>query len=378
MKHTDNIKHYDDVEVLAEALGDLYYDSLADFLNLFSDKILRDGNADMRRNRPELSGHLMECSKHLEAASTEIQKAWEICKPHVWDENKKENMKNNKQKNSRSRRSSLAHDTVKIIEKGYYEVANQQVLIKDKVAFCDKNTRLYTPNDLAELAETTTVTSESKIEVVNETTLQGAKRLFDSGSFKRIGVLNFASAKNAGGGFLGGSQAQEESLARSSALFSSLQQCPSYYDYHRRKNKSLLYSDHMIYSPQCVVFRDDTGALIAEPYQVDFITAPAPNRGAIARNEPKALARVDEIFTRRIQLMLRLAANQGCDALVLGAWGCGVFANVPDKVAEYFASALKGEEAYARFFKQMSFSIPENPKSAVNIEAFKAVLLSAT
>ena len=89
MKHSDNIKHYDDIEKLAEALGDLYYDSLADFLNLLSDKILRDGNADMRRNRPELSGHLIECSRHIENASTEVQRAWEICKPHVWDKNKK-------------------------------------------------------------------------------------------------------------------------------------------------------------------------------------------------------------------------------------------------------------------------------------------------
>ncbi|MCK5918072.1 MAG: hypothetical protein KAG34_06585 [Cocleimonas sp.] len=58
MKHTDNIKHYDDLEVLAESLGDLYYDSLADFLNLLSDKILSDGEADRRRNRTKLSGHL--------------------------------------------------------------------------------------------------------------------------------------------------------------------------------------------------------------------------------------------------------------------------------------------------------------------------------
>ena len=47
MKHSDNIKHYDDLDVLAESLGDLYYDTLADFLNLLSDKIRRDGNADM-------------------------------------------------------------------------------------------------------------------------------------------------------------------------------------------------------------------------------------------------------------------------------------------------------------------------------------------
>ena len=34
-----------------------------------------------------------------------------------------------------------------------------------------------------------------------------------------VGVLNFASAKNPGGGFLNGSMAQEESLAIASAMY---------------------------------------------------------------------------------------------------------------------------------------------------------------
>ncbi|MCK5726740.1 MAG: TIGR02452 family protein [Thiotrichaceae bacterium] len=283
-------------------------------------------------------------------------------------------MKNNKQKNSRSKRSNMASETLSIIEKGYYDVADKQVSIKKMLGACNQNTRLYTPDDFAALASPSNDYSDSTIEVVNETTLQGAKRLLDSGDFKRIAVLNFASAKNAGGGFLGGSQAQEESLARSSALYSSLQQCPTYYHYHRRQNKSLLYSDHMIYSPQCAVFREDTGAMLAMPYAVNFITAPAPNRGAIARNDPKALEKIDAVFSQRIHYMLKLAASQGCDALVLGAWGCGVFGNLPDKVAGYFADALKGGGEYAHAFKYVSFSIPENSKSAANTEAFKAIL----
>lgn len=92
MKHTDNIEHYDDFELLAEKLGDLYYDSLADFLRLLSEKILRDGNADMRRHRAKLSGHLIQSSKYLEQASTEIQQAWEICKHYIEDEDKKKKL----------------------------------------------------------------------------------------------------------------------------------------------------------------------------------------------------------------------------------------------------------------------------------------------
>jgi uncharacterized protein (TIGR02452 family) len=75
------------------------------------------------------------------------------------------------------------------------------------------------------LEATTSPEREPCIEVVNETTLQGIAALHEEGA-ERIGALNFASAKNPGGGFLNGSEAREESLARSSALYASLQQVP--------------------------------------------------------------------------------------------------------------------------------------------------------
>ena len=207
----------------------------------------------------------------------------------------------------------------------------------------------------------------------NTLALQGAKRLVDSGNFKRIGILNFASAKNAGGGFLGGSQAQEESLARSSALYASLQMCPEYYDYHRKQNKSLLYSDYMIYSPACPVFKHDSGKLLDTPYEVDFITSAAPNRGAIARNQPAALEQLEAVFLQRIHAVLSLAANRDCDALVLGAWGCGVFGNQPQSVANWFGKHLLGDGEFANRFKYISFSIPENPRIAENTLSFQRV-----
>jgi len=70
--------------------------------------------------------------------------------------------------------------------------------------------------------------------------------------------LNFASAKNPGGGFLGGGSAQEESLARSSGLFPCINQMQQMYETNRAY-RSCLYTDHMIYSPRVPVFRDDEG-----------------------------------------------------------------------------------------------------------------------
>ena len=117
----------------------------------------------------------------------------------------------------------------------------------------------------------------------------------------------------------------------------------------------------------------DNGELLNEPYLVDFITSPAPNRGAIENNQPHFIESIDEVFKARIELILRLAVARGCDALVLGAWGCGVFRNEPQKVAELFGEWLLEDGKFAHAFEYVSFSIPENRKNPVNSLAFEKV-----
>lgn len=275
------------------------------------------------------------------------------------------------QNKNRNKRAIISEETLAIIEIGFYELKGKKVHIKELVEASVKGTELIEPNEAIKMKPLIPTDKTMSIEVVNETTLQGAKRLSDSKKFKRIAVLNFASAKNAGGGFLSGSQAQEESLARNSALYVTLQTAPQYYDYHRKVNKSLLYSDHMIYSPYCPVFRLDDGELLSEPYLVDFITSPAPNRGALLRNEPQSVDKIEEVFSKRIEIVLRLAVEKGCDALVLGAWGCGVFRNEPKDVARLFGEKLLDDGEFAHAFEYVSFSIPENSKDAKNSLAFE-------
>ena len=67
-------------------------------------------------------------------------------------------------------------------------------------------------------------------------------------------MLNFASARNPGGGFLRGAKAQEEDLCRCSGLYETLLECPTYYSVNRHQ-KSMMYTDHIIYSPKVVFFR---------------------------------------------------------------------------------------------------------------------------
>ncbi|MBC6456157.1 MAG: TIGR02452 family protein [Hormoscilla sp. SP5CHS1] len=163
------------------------------------------------------------------------------------------------------KRMAIAQETLKIIDAGYYHSREgKRVDIDREVSACVAGTKYYEPDRLLEIEQKVSSYSarfdNTEFEVRNETTLMGAERLARSPDLQKIGVLNFASAKNPGGGFLKGAKAQEESLARSSALYKSLVKCPQYYDFHR-SHKSLLYSNRMIYSPNCPIFHKDDGTV---------------------------------------------------------------------------------------------------------------------
>jgi len=84
MKHSTKIKHYTGNHAqLAEEIGDLYYNSLAEFISLLATKIAGDAKADEKRGRPKLAAELVECSRHLESASSHIRAAWHICEPYA-------------------------------------------------------------------------------------------------------------------------------------------------------------------------------------------------------------------------------------------------------------------------------------------------------
>jgi uncharacterized protein (TIGR02452 family) len=193
----------------------------------------------------------------------------------------------------------------------------------------------------------------TRVVVRNQTTLASAHQLVPH--YPALACLNFASAKNPGGGFLSGSQAQEESLARASGLYATLQTKPAFYTYHRHRTTAL-YSDHVIFSPTVPIFRDDSGHFLDEPWQASFITAAAPNAGAVRKNEPKNVGRLRPTLEQRARMVLAIGALHRCDGLVLGAWGCGVFQNDPSEVAHAFATVL-AETAFQRRFQHVAFAI---------------------
>lgn len=212
----------------------------------------------------------------------------------------------------------------------------------------------------------------TRTRVVNGTSLAVARELASRTGAAPF-VLNFASAKNPGGGFLTGARAQEESLARCSALYACI--LPSeMYAFHRT-HKDCLYTDWMIYSPDVPVFRDDESAqLLESPYLATFLTAPAPNAGVVLEREPSRQDEVNATMASRIRRVLAIAAAHGHRHLVLGAWGCGVFANDPGVVARSFQAELTGD--FAGVFEEVVFAVLDWSEERRFVRPFVEQLLS--
>lgn len=270
----------------------------------------------------------------------------------------------------RSHRAECAKQTVEICERGgYIAPSGKSISIKQQVQDAIQGTVFYTQENVSFPGPT--VRCETRISVVNETTFNAVSRLFAAGH-DHIACLNFASAKNAGGGFLNGAQAQEEALARASALYPCLLSQPAYYE-RNRGNRSALYLDLAIYSPKVPFFRNDAGELLESPVLASVITAPAPNAGAVMANESGNASLIEPTFKRRAEMVLAIAAANGVQHLVLGAWGCGVFRNDPAMVASIFKDLLNGER-FRGVFLQVIFAVFDTSETRSTFEAFRKIV----
>jgi uncharacterized protein (TIGR02452 family) len=282
---------------------------------------------------------------------------------------------------ARNSRSAIARDTLRICDAGSFELNGQTVAIANEIAFARDNTETLRPADLnllvaGQLAVRSNHDDDDDdnddndatptvMEFVEETSLQALYRCEKLGNGAPVAVLNFASAKNPGGGFLGGASAQEESLARSSALFRCIER-NAMYGINRNNNRQLVYNDVAIYSPSVPFFKDDDGAL-REPVLAAVLTMPAPNGGCLKRGI--APADLQAVIDRRVYAILAMAAAHGHTCLVLGAWGCGVFRNDVSMMASAFRRALADFEGR---FRHVTFSI-----TGENFALFRAAFEAA-
>jgi uncharacterized protein (TIGR02452 family) len=264
---------------------------------------------------------------------------------------------------SRAQKVEIAKESLAVCEAGFYMNAKgERVDVAAAIDEAKAGTGLYELG--VDRLDPPVNRGATALTVTSETTLEAMVRLAAKGD--HVGCLNFASARRPGGGFLHGAQAQEESLARTSALFPCLQTQPDYYA-RNRALKSSVYLDIVLYSPLVPFFRDDT-RWFDVPLLASVITAAAPNVSELKDANKYDAEDVAVVLENRTQLVLALAAHHKIDRLVLGAWGAGVFGNDPGQVARIFAKLLNGP--FAGAFPEVVFAVLGTRETSANHRAF--------
>lgn len=260
-----------------------------------------------------------------------------------------------------------AAEVLSVNKAGRYLVDGRWVEFADQQSEAVRSTRLYYPDELLSLQSA--ARSIDGVAVEDATTQAKAMQMARSG-VGRVGLLNFASARNPGGGFLNGAKAQEEDLCRCSGLYPCLLECPEYYEANRQQT-SLLYTDHAIFSPNVPFLRiSGKDRFLAEPFFVSVITSPAPNSAPYLKNHSGGAVELEATFLRRWKNVLRMAIDQGVTRLLLGAWGCGAFGGDPQMASRTAKMAIQSDGGG---IDEIVFAIPAKGKqSRDNYECFKA------
>lgn len=113
---------------------------------------------------------------------------------------------------------------------------------------------------------------------------------------------------------------------------------------------------------------------------MDVISCAAPNLRERTGNlhNPETAVSVhltsDEQYAlhlKRAKHILHIAASKRVEALILGAFGCGAFANDPWAVARAYKDAL---EEYGQYFKYIEFAVYCRDYETENYDAFRQTL----
>ena len=203
------------------------------------------------------------------------------------------------------------------------------------------------------------IEAETIFGVLNMDCIDAGKMLQEEGYHPA--VLNMACEDGPGGGVIGGCYGQEESLFRRSNLYVYL------YPYSPHALECNLQSKHPqyplngnfdgIYVRDAVIFREAENKgyeLLQNPFNMSFISVPAIREPIL--NDGMLNTRDIIIAKDKIRTILRLGLINSHDALVLGAWGCGIFHNPPRDIARLFKEVFLEEEFFNKY-KKVVFAI---------------------
>jgi len=252
--------------------------------------------------------------------------------------------------------------------------------LREAVEYSKAHTKLYAASD--ELAFPEKRMQPGVIEVTKHKAFEAAMLHHKAFPEDTITVLNFASAVNPGGGVKRGSSAQEESLCRCSTLYPTLDQrflWDAYYNVNRAA-KNVLHTDDCIWSPDVVICKTDESIprrMAPEDWvMVNVISCAAPNLRHDPYNQynpeggtPVELSSEDllKLHAARASHILKVAAVNHTDVLILGAFGCGAFENDPKVVASTYRMMFPEMQSH---FKRVEFAVHCRGHETQNYDAF--------
>lgn len=273
----------------------------------------------------------------------------------------------------------ILRETISIVEAGGYRKDHRN--IKLKLSPAEYGHAIYLdPERVHEISREPDVQSPATgklcgIDVIDDDSYSAAHSLsLTAKGGENILVLNFANSVNPGGGVRYGASAQEEDLCRKSTLLFSLEgrEAEGFYEYHREDGNDMA-SDAIVLTPDVEVIRGRHNGLLGETMVLSVITCAAPD----LRHDSGISAEDDElrdVFCRRINGLLHVAAAYGYRSLVLGAWGCGAFGNDPQVVADMFRKAIvefdRGGHGVDDCFDDICFAVLDHSIEQQNFKAF--------
>lgn len=215
------------------------------------------------------------------------------------------------------------------------------------------------------MAEYRTLPVESLVCKDVESAIRDELKILKHGA--RLAVLNFASFKNPGGGFIRGSMAQEEALCHCTNLYNILEKNQEYYEYNRQRLHRGMYENRALYH-RGVIF---TGTGSEEKKGlIDVITCAAPNLApAIRYHNGVTKEENSEVLKSRIGFLRDIAEEMGVNVIILGAYGCGVFKQDAREVAQLFKRYFGNTTV-----KRVVYAIPD--ERSLNYRAFKEIFNS--
>ncbi|KAJ5297663.1 hypothetical protein N7508_007912 [Penicillium antarcticum] len=200
--------------------------------------------------------------------------------------------------------------------------------------------------------------------------LHNSRKIMEHDDPMPVCVLNFANAGIIGGGWLDGHPSQEEQLCYRSTLSATL--LPRLYPMGAKE---------CIYSPQVSIFRENEkrGYIWMWPNALDplpvvsVISMAAPKHPLITADMKYQNVTDRNFMKDKIRIILRTAAHNRHQRLVLGALGCGALGHPRQDAADCWKEILR-EDEFQGFFELIVFAIFDPGNTDGNFPVFYETL----